>query len=513
MEGPRISAVVAVAAVAALALAGCGGGGGNVDVGPAAAVPANTPFYIEATVQPTGSAEEGAKAAAGKILDTSDPGPKLQSLITQSAQADEKPGETFNWQEDVEPWLGEQVGVFYASLSDNDGTAVVESKDNRAALDALNEDVKAPAPGTPKASRSYNGASYELESDGTAFGAVGDFIVSGPEDGFKAAVDALNGDSLGDSGDFKDALGDLPDDRLAAFYSVPKNFVDALPPDQLRPNGKSLFEKFAGDSLDEPITGDVTASADKIELEFTGGSTGSDTPQSSLLAAVPATAWLAFGAGDLGDNLKRAVDQLKDADIPNFETVLSQIEAATGANLDELTAALGDAALYVQGTTQGTVSGALVIRTDDAELTGRLLGQLQSLLQAGSTGARGVKPLTLSGGGTGFQFSDPTSTPQPVEIAQQGDKLVIGYGAGSAQQALQPAQPLSSSSQFTSAEDQVSSSGMDLFLSFAPVFQLAQATGSNLAQAQPYIGALDYLAAGTDSEDGHTQLKAVLGLK
>ena len=47
--------VACVAAPAAL-LAGCGGGGGSssVDVGPAAAVPANAAIYIDGTVKPTG---------------------------------------------------------------------------------------------------------------------------------------------------------------------------------------------------------------------------------------------------------------------------------------------------------------------------------------------------------------------------------------------------------------------------------------------------------------------------
>ena len=75
-------------------------------------------------------------------------------------------------------------------------------------------------------------------------------------------------------------------------------------------------------------------------------------------------------------------------------------------------------------------------RRTTRELTGRLLSQLQTLVQLGGQGT--AKPLQLGGGGTGFQINDPTQAPQPIEIAQQGDKLVIGYGANSAAQSLAP---------------------------------------------------------------------------
>ncbi len=81
-----------------------------------------------------------------------------------------------------------------------------------------------------------------------------------------------------------------------------------------------------------------------------GASNGVDTPESSLIGDVPAQSWLALGLGNLGDSVKRTLDQLKDSGIPNFEQVLAQVEQATGASIDQLTNALGDAVLYVQGT-------------------------------------------------------------------------------------------------------------------------------------------------------------------
>jgi hypothetical protein len=514
----RPSALLVACAVLALpALAGCGdgGGGGSLDVGPAAAVPGNAPIYVDATVRPTGAAEADANAAAGKILDTNDPGGKIVSLLEQEAVRQGQP--KFDYTTDIEPWLGEKVGLFFTSFGEGDsskGAYIVETTDPDAALAFArkNEEVTGTA-----GEQQYNGVAYQPAKDPEdgVFGIVDDLLVQGDLDAFKAAVDASKGDSLGDSGDFQDAIGDLPGDRLGTIYSVPKDFLAALPSDQLGPGGQAFLQRTAGDSLEQPAAGSVTASADTVDLELTGGDNGVETPESSLIGNVPSEAWLALGIGDVGDTVKRALEELRGSGIPGFDQAISQVESTTGASLDDLANAFGDAVLYVQGTTQANLGGALVVQIKDTELTERLLNQLQSLLQLGSP--QGVKPLSLSGGGTGFQFNDPSETPQPVEFALEGDKLVIGYGPGSAQQSLQPGQSLSSSPAFTAAKGQVSSLGTDLFLSFPPIFQLAESSGANkdpdYQQAKPYLGSLSYLVSGSGTQDDKTDVKAVLGLK
>jgi hypothetical protein len=508
----RPALFAACVAVPAAILAGCGGGGGgSTDVGPAAAVPANTPIYLDATVKPTGSAQSDAKAALSKVLNTSDPGAKIVSLIEDQSKAD---GHPINYQQDVAPWLGEKAGIFFTSLGTNSqGAAVVETTNPAASLafaqKASGDTATDPAPQT------YNGATYQTDKSqsGQVFGTVGSFLVEGDLAGFKAAVDASKGDSLGDTSDFKDAIGDLPDNRLGTVYTIPKNFIDALGPDQFDPNSQALLEKTAGDSLNEPAAGALTASEDSIELEATGGSNGVDTPESSLIGDVPSQAWLAFGVGNLGDTVKHSLDQVKEQ-IPNFDSAQQQIEQATGSSLDQLEGALGDAVIYVKGTTQSTLTGALVVQTKDANLTGRLLDQLQGLLQLGSGG---IKPLRLSGGGTGFQINDPSISSAPIELAQQGDKLVVGYGANSAEQTLTPAQKLADAPTFTTAHGQVSSLGTDLFLDFPSVFALAESSGAKsdpgYAQAKPYLDALSYLVTGSGSSGDKAEFKAVVGLK
>lgn len=515
MSAHRKSALLLVCiALVVPAFAGCGGGS-DVDVGPAAAVPANTPIYLEATVRPEGEAKAGAEGALGKILDTDDPGGELRSLIERETTPNLKPGEQFTFDEDIDLWLGDRAAVFFPSFEDDvTATLVLESRDNEAALNAFREDRRVTGQ-----TDEYNGHTYEFQTtedgDAEVFGAVGAFMVIGSEDGFKQAVDASDGDNLGGSDQFKDSIEDLPDDRLGILYSIPRDFLDALPEEAVNPFGRSVVEKVAGDSLEEPVVGDLTASADDLELSVSAEIGGLETEESALIGALPSQAWLALGVGDLGELTERTVDQLQEANIPNLEQGVEQLEAATGASLDELTGALGDAALYVQGIREANLTGALVIQTNDSELTGRLLEQLRGLIQLGSP--QGVQSLSTPGGGDGLRISDPDLAPQPVELLQEGDRLVIGYGANSAQSALEPGENLLGSPSFSAAQDRLSGLGTDLFLEFAPVFELAENLGAGqdpgFREAKRYIDALDYLAIGSGDEGDRAQIRVIVGLK
>jgi hypothetical protein len=510
----RISTLLACLALPAAILTGCGGdddAGGDVDVGPAAAVPASAPLYVDASLKPTGAAETNVRAALTKVLDTSDPGQKIVSLIDEEGQQ-QPPNERFTYAADIDPWLGEKAGFFFTEFTgEGSGAAVVETTDPAAALASVRKSES----GATQTSDHGGTTVYTNPSDGDSFATVGDFLVFGDAEPVNAAIDANGGDSLGDDGEFKDALDQLPGDRLGTFYTVPRTLIDALPADELDQQSRDLFEKSAGEALDEPVSGALTASESSFQLEFIGGDTDTDTPESALVGDVPADSWLALGLGNLGETARRTLEQLRDSGIPNFEQGVAQAEQATGASIEELTGALGDAVVYVRGTTERTLNGALIVQTNDPDLTGRLLNQLQSLVQLGSQG--GVRPLQLGGGGIGFQVFDPTEFPQPIEIAQQGDKLIIGYGANSAAQSLAPAQKLTDSPAFSTAKGQVSDLGADFFLDFPKVFQLAESEGARsdpgYVEAKPYLAALTYLVTGSGTEGDQTELKAVLGLK
>ena len=122
-----------------------------------------------------------------------------------------------------------------------------------------------------------------------------------------------------------------------------------------------------------------------------------------------------------------------------------------------------------------------MIESKDPAASAQLLTKVQGLIkqQASPQEAR-VQPLASTGGDTGFQLVDPSGElPQPVQFVQRGDRIVVGYGAQSVEQGLTPqsgAAGLAQSPAFTGAQEAIGDLGIDGFLSFAPVFQLAEAT-------------------------------------
>lgn len=514
MQG-RLTILLA-AGTALAVLAGCG----DDDDGPASLVPADTPAYFEAVVRPEGDAAESAEAALGKIIDSDDPG---QEIITQIEESAAEDGTDFDYEADIEPWLGERLGIYPSSLAgESEVVLVLETTDPAKALEFISSQEDATGE-----QREYEGTRYELDADGDAFGIVNDFLVFGDEAGFKKTVDTSDGDDvLADSDEYNDSVDDLPSERLATLYAIPRTFIEAIPEEEIDPQGRDIILEALDESGDEPILGDLTASDSAITFELSsGGGAEVSTEESALVSELPAEAWLGLGFADIGAAVENGLSSIENAGIPGIDaaTIREQLKAQLGINLDsDVINALGDGALFVQGTTMKNVGGALVIESTDPAASAKLLRRLQRLIsrQADPSELK-VQPLASTGGDTGFQLVDPTGElPQPIQVVQRGDRIVAGYGAGSIEQALSPqsgAAALSGSPGFTGAQEAVGDLGIDAFLSFAPVFQLAEASGGasdpDYQRAKPYLDSLDFLAVGSGSEEDRAIARFIVGLK
>src|SRR5262249_4261947 len=101
----RVACALALAAAAALI--GCGGG----DAAPparAALAPPGAPLYAQAVVRPQGDQADLMKASFSKLLNTDNPGGFITSRLNGSLAA-----KKLSYSKDVEPWLGENAGIFY----------------------------------------------------------------------------------------------------------------------------------------------------------------------------------------------------------------------------------------------------------------------------------------------------------------------------------------------------------------------------------------------------------------
>src|SRR5919108_5831810 len=261
LRAPALSFLCA--AVVALTAAGCGQSGSSGEGDPAALVPAGTAFYVEAAVQPTGDRREGALAAAAKILHTDDPAGQLRDLVDEQLAE-----EGLDWQRDFASWLGEDAGFWASNLQAEDPSwgFAFASKDADAAKAALARFAK--SDDAPHTARSYKGVAYEVDDEGVAAGIVGDYLVLAREDAFKRAVDARDGTSLADEDRYRDAIGDLDENRLGHFYFDIAPLVDAAA--RQDPTGAREYEQFKAFFPIQklgPVRGAFTADGDGMALD------------------------------------------------------------------------------------------------------------------------------------------------------------------------------------------------------------------------------------------------------
>ena len=159
--------LAAVAACAALApvVAACGGSGGNPDADPAAVVPARAPVYVEAAIKPDGDTAEAVDELGRKLAGVDDVGAELRRLIEKEAREDDK---DFSYKEDVEPWLGDRIGLFFHELQGADdepeGAVVFTTKDADKAREALEGNLKNNEGKTVKLTkRTYRKVEYRVD--------------------------------------------------------------------------------------------------------------------------------------------------------------------------------------------------------------------------------------------------------------------------------------------------------------------------------------------------------------
>jgi hypothetical protein len=520
---PRSLAAFAAAAVVALPFAGCGdsgsSAGGDPGADPAAFVPAAAPVYVEAQVQPDGDLAANAKSVAGKILNTGDPAAKITGLIDQGL---EDTGGSYA--KDVDPWLGKRAGLAVTGLrgtSTPDIVAAVASKDDDAAstfLDGLK--------GTTE--RKYRDVTYRFKADGDLAAAVVDHtVVIGTERGFKSAIDARTGDTLAEAGNFKEARDTVGTDGLGFLYADPARIFDlvlgAMPSGTGGANGaqasQALKGLLAGSGIRSVAASlDVASNALRIDAAVIGMKTqagSGDGPGAA--AAVPAGSWLSLGVGDVGGSVSRAIAQFgKSGGAASGgmdpQALLQQLQSGLGVDVQkDLLSWMGDAALFVRGTTKADLGGALVVKSKDPAKSKQAIATIRRLLQT-----FGARPKALSGvaGAEGLTLSAGSGS-GAIEIAAKDDKFVVAYGADALKDALAGGSPLGDTGPFKAAAGLLEGAKPSLFLDTPQLVKLLGATAGNdadFAKAKPTLDAFGPAAAGISSSGDVTRLKVAVSV-
>jgi hypothetical protein len=507
--------VLVLAAAAALAISACGGGGGGVSSDePASLAPADAPIYIQGTLRPHGALKTNVESLASTISGFGDPTGKLIEMVNESLRQNHPlNGGHQTVEKDFEPWLGDRAGVFVEGFSDNPPAAgIVQTTDAKATQKSIDDSKE-----KGDKDRNYKGIDYLVDgTDGTAAGVVGDFLVVGNEQAFKDAVDVSKGGAaLGDQSDFTDTLDQAPSGSLADVYVSLQQVTDTLRA-QDPANAKSL-EVSIGDTSGKTVLGSLVPAKDSLELDLATNANQSFqlSDVSKLIETFPADSFVAVGIPDLGATVTKTIDQLEESGVPGIsKAAIDQQLSSAGLSLDDITGALGDLGIFVEGSDKASLQGAAVITSKSSSSVKNLIGIVSGLATA--SGQPGISRAQV---GTGFRVTDPQQIGrQSLTVTSSGAKIVIGYGDQATKQALSSGGgTLADDPTYKQAVAALGGAGISGFVSLTKVFQLADALGAisdpGYQQARPYLDGLSYAAFGSAKQGDFSTSKVIVGVR
>ena len=467
----RLPAVLAALVTAAGAVAGCAGlSGAGSGSDPAAAVPASAPVYAEAVVAGAGKEQQDAQAALGKILGTTDPQGQVVALFDQGG---------VQFARDIQPWLGDRVGAAALTLGKKgDKIVVAASRDDAAATAALGRIL----PGASE--RSYRGVSYRVATkDGRplAAGVVGDAVVFGSENGLKAAVDASKGSSLAEGDQLKQARSTVRQERSGFLYVDVAGFLrQALGASGGGAAQLAPFVDPVAQALPKTFAAALDAEPGLVRVDSAafgnGGGARAAGSGADALAGLPGDAWLGLGVGELGQTVNGFIDRVSAGSGlagVGLQALLGQAQQSLGLDIRrDLLGWMGDAGVFVAGSSADNARAALVIASKDPAATQRAVRALETLARRSGD----VSTLHATGVDVGFAVKRPGGK-EDLLVAAAGDRFVVAGGRRALDEALSPGSRLGDAPAFRDAAAKLSAGVRPSY--FVDVRKLSGLAGSS----------------------------------
>jgi hypothetical protein len=545
----RLALALALLA-AGTAIAGCGGSSSGTNGDPATVTPASAPLYASVAIKPSGGGSGVASSAAKKLTHLAEPyGSLAQTLLSSE-------GARLEFKRDIEPWAGDNAGVFVSSLDTSKlpqgttsaqalleggltkavsslGASAFGSKAAQGAIVLDTSDLGGARSFLAKRAReqqahatSYRGVSFQVSSEGAAEGIVKNFAVVGSESGLKSVIDtSLGGAAITTASGYAKP----PASAIASAYVQPEALLKVVHGSSgLTGQGVSLLGQLFAGSQSASLSVTPTANSISVQGEIhsaTGSAPLFGQEGAKALGALPGGAWLAAGVGNVGANLPRALALLHGVASFAASTVFASFG---GVSIEKLFAALdspqaklqqdfgrwaGSGAMFVGGTGLVNLEAALVIASSDPTASRAAVGKLAKLMQsAGAVVSNASIPGTdaaMSVRLTGF--------PAVIFIADGQGKFVLGLGQQSVQGALAPSSTLSSSPAYANATSTLGG-GIEpsLIVEFPTMLGFLEGLGltqsPSLSNIVPYLKSLGTLTAGATGQGGVEHFRLVLGL-
>jgi hypothetical protein len=510
-----------LAVVAAIVAAGCGsssGGSSTASNGPATLAAPGSLVYVEGNLKPTGELKSNVDSVAKTIAGIDNLGDFVVSELESSAGGE---GESVDFATEIEPWLGKTAGVSFERLIDGElSEPLIAIQTTNAKTTQAFIDKQAKESQDPSKDLSYEGIDFKVGgSEGNAIGIVGEWLViADGEKAFKAAVDASNGDSLAGEDRFQTAFDAASNGSLADIY-VDVGGVIKQSGDKIDEQAQQVLQSSGIDPSEATAVASVIPGADQIEVDLSSDLGGEKAPSgdvSKLLGTMPAGSVAAFAASGFGEQVEEAIDSLDESGIPpelppdKLKSTLSQ----AGIDLDKIAASLEDAAVYVEGSNQDSLGGALVVTADGEEAV-KAITDLGTLLRAAK-----VPGVTAVGGkASGFSIRGEELGRKPIVVVAEDGRIAIGYGVAETLRGLElgsgPA--LSGSAAYKAAVASLGSTPISAYVDGAGALSLAEAlvprSKTDFWEAVPYLKKIEYLALGAGPGDEPATAKLIAGLE
>ncbi len=499
-------------------LGGCGDGSSSSGTELAGFAPPRSLVYAEGTLQPTGSLKADVNAAAETVAGVDDLGDLIIEELEESARED---GEQFDYATEVGPWLGERASIAFKDLEDGDPSnfvLAIESTDTSATQEFI--DTQSEAGDDPYRDVSYEGVDFRVGGeDQQAVGVVGDFLLLAEDEQiFKEAVDASEGESLGDEERFRSAFEAASEGSLADIYVDVGGIIDQSG-DEIDPTAQEALANAGIDPSDATAVASVTPGAETVEVDLSSDLGGEEPPTgdaSELLGSLPADSFAAVAASGFGEQIGEAIDELDKEGIPDAvpPNQLKKGLKQLGIDLEELAGSLRDGGVFATGNSESSLGGALVMSTEGSGATeavsniGKLLRQVE---------VDGVT--ALSGRVDGFSIRSDDLGDKPLVIAAEEGRLAIGYGLPATLTALATGsgRTLSDTPAYKAAVSALGDTPISGFADGPAALRFADSmispSDDDFEEAKQYLRSIEFLALGSTGDGDLATAKLIIGLE
>lgn len=455
-------------------------------------VPATAPLYFELRLDPSATTDGALRELLGHFpsiegVDLDRPlyeqlGERLDEMLAAE-------GVAVSWSADVAPWFDGRIGlaVLEIPLDELAGSTgdsmtppmvVMLGVTDAAAASASIERLIAEADDAPTfTEQSHAGVTIRVADADGAYALTDDQLLLAPTaDDIITALDAHNTGSttMAEVGEITRLTDALPADWLA-FGMYDFSDVVSAAISQGANESPAMAEAFGALLENQPLRGAlaVTAGGDRVTVDLvTDPPTGSfavENAERGLAAEVPADVLYYAEAGNLGTTLAAVIGPIKEAvaGMPDGAEQVGMIEAALGADLEELVSWIDHGAMAF-GFDGGQPYGGMLLVPNDMAAAERRLGQLGSFAGlAALDPSMGISVEETEVGSTSvttIRWEDPNATPDPmlpiptalvVQYAVTDDRALIGLGDAFVGRVLDldPADALASVARFSESVD------------------------------------------------------------